>query len=77
MVKCRSRHKQTTSLQDRLARFSREVRERAVGLPPGEEREALMKKLELTQQAVQIIERLDSPLESGRRELRSSWLAAA
>ncbi len=64
MIKHRSHHKQTTSLQERLARFSRKLRERAVGLPPGKEREELIKKLELTQQAAEIVERLDSPNEN-------------
>jgi hypothetical protein len=55
--------KQATSFQERLARFSLDVRERANNLPPGEERTALMKKLEQTQRAVQISQWLGSPNE--------------
>lgn len=60
-MKSRPRHRQATSFQERLARFSRDVRERAIALPPGEERNALMKKLERTQWAVQMSEWLNSP----------------
>jgi hypothetical protein len=61
MIKRGPRQKQATSLHERLARFAREVRERAVMLPPGEERAMLMEKLELTQRAVQISECLGAP----------------
>jgi hypothetical protein len=46
---------------ERLALYAQEVRERAVALPPGEERAAFMKKLEQTEQAVRMSEWLDSP----------------
>jgi len=38
------RFKQTISLRDRLTSFATEVREKASRLPPGAEREALVKK---------------------------------
>jgi hypothetical protein len=57
------RRKQATSFQERLARFSLDVRERANNMPPGEQRTALMKKLEQTQRAVQISQWLGSPNE--------------
>jgi hypothetical protein len=40
----RRRFKQTISLKDRLASFSKEAREHADALPPGPERDALLKK---------------------------------
>lgn len=42
----RNRAKQTTSLEDRLAVFAKDVREQARQLPPGPERDALLKKAE-------------------------------
>ena len=65
MIKRGPRHKHTTSLQERLARFSREAREQILALPPGEERTALMKKLEQTQLAAHISEWLGSPNQIG------------
>jgi len=41
----RRRFHQTKSLQDRLAAWAEEVREQAAKLPPGPERDALLKKL--------------------------------
>jgi hypothetical protein len=61
MINRRPRHKQATSFAERLALYAQEVRERAVALPPGEERAAFMKKLEQTEQAVRMSEWLDSP----------------
>jgi hypothetical protein len=40
----RRRFKQILSLQDRLAAWAKEVREQAASLPPGPEREALLKR---------------------------------
>jgi len=45
MQRC-NRTKQTTSLEDRLAAFVRNVRERALQLPPGPERKERLKKAE-------------------------------
>ena len=44
MVKQRRRFKQQFTLQDRLLAWSKEVLEQAKKLPPGAERDALMKK---------------------------------
>ena len=41
----RRRFKQPTSLKDRLAAWAEEVREQAAQLPPGPERDSLLKKL--------------------------------
>lgn len=40
----RRRFKQTETLQDRLAKFAKDVREKAERLPPGDERSALLKR---------------------------------
>jgi hypothetical protein len=69
MIKHGPRHKQATSLGERLARFSRQVREQAVALPPGEERAALMRKLEQSEQAVRISEWLGSPAPTSNQPL--------
>jgi hypothetical protein len=50
----RRRFKQTTSLADRLAHFSNEVREEASRLSPGPEREAIMKKLNQADAAAEL-----------------------
>jgi len=43
----RRRFNQTESLQDRIASFAREAREKASRLPPGPERDALLEKARL------------------------------
>jgi hypothetical protein len=40
----RRRVKQTSSLKDRLTSFAKEAREKASRLPPGAEKEAMLKK---------------------------------
>jgi protein subunit release factor A len=42
----RNRLKQASSLEDRLAAFAKEARERAIQLPPGRERKELLRKAE-------------------------------
>ena len=63
MIKRGPHHKHAASFQERLAQYSRQKRERAEALPVGEERTALMKKLEQSQRAVQISQWLVSPNE--------------
>jgi hypothetical protein len=43
----RRRFNQTEPLQDRIASFAREAREKASRLPPGPERDTLLKKARL------------------------------
>ena len=50
----RRRLRQTTSLQDRLETWSRQVRERAESLPPGPERDELLRKLKQAHTAADI-----------------------
>jgi hypothetical protein len=44
MIKRRQRFRQLTSLKDRLAAFAKEAREKATVLPPGFEREEMLKE---------------------------------
>jgi len=44
MTKKRRRFKQTTPLQDRLALYSQDIRERAAALPDGVERQVLLQR---------------------------------
>lgn len=37
-------HKQTASFRDRLADWAEDIRKRAIQLPPGTEREAMLKR---------------------------------
>jgi hypothetical protein len=54
MTKKRNRFKQDTTLQARLTRFASDVRHEAEKLPPGEAREALLKKLRSADAAMEI-----------------------
>jgi hypothetical protein len=44
MIKLRRRFKQILPLRDRLATFAREIRKKASTLPPGPERDDLLKR---------------------------------
>jgi hypothetical protein len=57
----RRRFKQTVSLKDRLASFSREVRDKAAELRPGPEQNALLKRARLADTAAHIDEWINSP----------------
>ncbi|RZN01682.1 hypothetical protein CWO91_33010 [Bradyrhizobium genosp. SA-3] len=57
----RNRRKQTTSLEERLADHARLTRKRAMELPPGEQREALLRKSVRAETAVRISNWLVSP----------------
>jgi hypothetical protein len=57
----RRRFKQTLSLQDRLATWAEEVREQAAKLPPGPERDALLKKLRQADTAAHLDDWANSP----------------
>ena len=53
-MQTRRRVKQTLSLQDRLASFAREASDSASKLPPGPDREALLKKARQATTAAQL-----------------------
>jgi len=57
----RRRLKQTQSLQDRLLTWTEEVREQAAKLPPGPERDALLKKLRQAETAARLEDWANSP----------------
>ena len=57
----RRRFKQTLSLQDRLAAWATEVREQADALPPGPERDALLKKVSRADAASHLQDWANSP----------------
>jgi len=50
----RGRFKQASSLRERLAEWAKEVREQAAYLPPGPDREALLKKARQADTASQL-----------------------
>ena len=50
----RRRFKQSISLADRLRAFAKEAGERAAGLPPGAEREELIKKVRQAETALHL-----------------------
>jgi hypothetical protein len=57
----RRRFRQTTSLQDRLEAWSKEMRERAERLPAGPERDELLRKLSQAHTAAQLDDWANSP----------------
>jgi len=57
----RRRFKQNISLQDRLTAWANEVRERAKALPPGPERDALLKRAGQADVACHLDEWANSP----------------
>lgn len=57
----RRRAKQTQSLQNRLATWAEEVREQAAKLPPGPERDILLKKLRQADTASHLEDWANSP----------------
>ena len=59
--KVRRRIQPTLSLQDRLASFAKEAGEKALQLPPGPEREELLKKVRLAETASHLDEWVNSP----------------
>ena len=57
----RRRDKQTVSLKDRLASFSKKLKAKATELRPGPERDALLKKARVADTASHIDEWANSP----------------
>ena len=55
------RIKQTTSLKERLASFAKEVRAKALRLPPGAEKDSLLKKASQADTAAHLEEWANSP----------------
>lgn len=61
MIKRRNRAKQTTTLEERLAKDAKIAREKARSLPPGKEREDLLRRVRRDETAAQMCEWLRSP----------------
>jgi hypothetical protein len=53
--------KQTVPLQDRIASFAREIREKASRLPPGKERDDLLRRAQLADTAFDLSDWANSP----------------
>jgi len=60
-MKTRRRFKQNISLRDRLAAWAMEIRRRAESLPPGAQRDALMKKVRQADTASHLDQWANSP----------------
>jgi hypothetical protein len=60
-MKSRRRTKQNLTLQDRLAAWSREVRDQAAQLPPGPERDAMLKRASQAETAAHLDDWASSP----------------
>jgi hypothetical protein len=61
MLKRRQRVKQTVSLQERLTAFATEARDKAGVLPPGPERDNMLKKARQADTATHLTNWADSP----------------
>jgi hypothetical protein len=60
-MKSRRRIKQNLTLQDRLAAWSKEVRHQAAQLPPGPERDAMLKRASQAETAAHLDDWANSP----------------
>lgn len=61
MLQKRRRIKHTMTFDERLAKSAAQLKEQARGMPPGREKDALMKRARQTDVAVHINEWLTSP----------------
>lgn len=57
----RRRFKQSTSFQERLAKWAKQVRDQADQLPPGDERDKLLKKASQADAAAHLDDWANSP----------------
>jgi hypothetical protein len=60
-MKTRRRFKQKMSLKDRLFSFAEEVREKALQLPPGPQRDAMLTRARQADTALHLDEWINSP----------------
>ncbi|AWL95596.1 MULTISPECIES: hypothetical protein [Bradyrhizobium] len=68
MTAKRNRNKQTRSLQERLAAFAENARERARSLPPGREREMLLRRAKQNEVTSNLTDWLSAPVCTRRGE---------
>ncbi|MHB0768344.1 hypothetical protein [Bradyrhizobium sp. 5.13L] len=66
MTAKRNRRKQTQSLQERLAAFAESARERAHNLPPGREREMLLRRAKQNEVTSSLTDWLSAPVSPRR-----------
>ena len=66
MTAKRNRRKQTQSLQERLATFAEDARERARALPPGKEREQLLQRAKQNEMTSDLTDWLSAPVSPRR-----------
>ena len=62
MTAKRNRRKHTQSLQERLAAFAEKARERASSLPPGKERETLLRRAKQNEMTSNLTDWLSTPV---------------
>ncbi|MDH2347636.1 hypothetical protein QCM77_04910 [Bradyrhizobium sp. SSUT18] len=62
MTAKRNRRKQTQSLQERLAMFAETARERARSLPPGKERDLLLRRARQNEMTSTLTDWLSTPV---------------
>jgi hypothetical protein len=63
MGQIRRRIKHTTTFEERLAAFADKAREVAAYLPPGAEKEEMLRKAQQADAAVDLNQRFESPLQ--------------
>ena len=68
MTAKRNRRKQTRSLQERLTAFADSARERARSLPPGREREILLRRAKQNEVTSNLTDWLSAPVYPRRGE---------
>jgi hypothetical protein len=61
MKQRRRRFKQKTTLQDRIAEWAASVRDQAAAMPPGQDRDELLKKLRQAETAMHLQDWANSP----------------
>jgi hypothetical protein len=61
MTSRRRRFKQVTTLQDRIVEWAKEVRAQAAKLPPGRDRDELLKKVRQAEAAMHLEDWANSP----------------
>ena len=66
MTAKRNRRKQTQTLQERLATFAESARERALSLPPGREREMLLRRAKQNEVTSNLTDWLSAPVAPRR-----------
>ena len=72
MIKRRRRVKQTYSLEERIAQEAERLREQAKNLPPGRERETMLRKVRQAEAGLHMSEMLRLRVRTHRNKLAQS-----